>query len=451
LDAGRFSCCGDRGRRDADARAAGRARLTVLPLAKRLKAEYSPTVQPVVARVPRLVAAIALLALFAFAAGCSAQSPRTPVDPTADVDGVPGALPVRFHFSYRDSYRGWPLWPLHRQHPIRSSFLDPRGIDERGWGNYHFGVDISVDDQHPVPGAPRGFSHRVFAIESGEASDVQGAPQYHCSERRLLVGHFAYWHVSPTVALGEHVQAGTQIGWSCLGEWHVHVSEWTLFRGHRVWVNPLHAGGKIAPYRDTARPIVSRLSFFSAPTHGGPAEAAVDTRQRLRRLTPSWLYGPVELRAMIGDPQSFWGFIRRHPRWMTLVHPDRVAVVIRTEETHTTVLRRVSFQSDQLPSTPYLVHYAPGTVETKPIPECLASPPRTRCAGRYWFRPFSRFQQEFWDTRNVADGTYDVTVRAWDLKGNEGSATTRVVVANRSPASEAARKDGDSAAASRLR
>ena len=52
----------------------------------------------------------------------------------------------------------------------------------------------------------------------------------------------------PTVALWAHVRAGQQIGWTCIGEWHVHVSEWRKSGRGRVWLNPLHAGGKIAPF-----------------------------------------------------------------------------------------------------------------------------------------------------------------------------------------------------------
>lgn len=351
---------------------------------------------------------LGLLVLLALASGCGgARTQRAGVGGTA---GVPGALPVGFRFTYRDSYRGWPLWPLHHQHPIRSSFLDPRPSSDTMGGGYHFGIDISVDDAHPEPWAPRGFSHEVYAVESGEARDVLGTPRHHsCSSRRVSIGHFDYWHVSPIVEPGQHVEAGEVIGWSCLGEWHVHLAEWTRVDGQRIWVNPLHAGGKIAPYADTAAPVVRRLRFSGAATQ---------------------LHGRVELRAEIGDPQSYWGFLARHRRLETVFHPYRVTVSIRSRATHAVVLRRLAFVSDQLPSTPYGVHYAPGTVENRTIPQCRAAPPSTTCAGTYWFRPLSSFHRELWDTESVSDGAYDVTVRAWDLKGNEGSRTIRVVVAN---------------------
>jgi hypothetical protein len=138
---------------------------------------------------------------------------------------IPGALPPGYRNNYSDSYRGWPVAPLHRQHPIRGSFLDPRGQDENGLAGYHFGIDVNVDDRHPERGAPPGLSHRVYAVGGGLAAGVRGSP-HTCPNRRIDVGHFAYWHVSPVVAAGTRIKPGQLIGWTCLGEWHVHLSEW---------------------------------------------------------------------------------------------------------------------------------------------------------------------------------------------------------------------------------
>jgi hypothetical protein len=102
--------------------------------------------------------------------------------------------------------------------------------------------------------------------------------------------------------------------------------------------------------------------------------------------------------------------------------------VIESRSTETAVLRRIAFQSDQLPQTPYLVHYAPGTVEDGSFRDCRRS--RRHCSGTYWFRPFSRFRQEFWDTTTVANGAYVVTVSAWDMRGNKGSSSVLVGVEN---------------------
>jgi hypothetical protein len=341
---------------------------------------------------------------------------------------IPGALPPSFQPVYNDNYHGWPVWPLHAQHPIRGSFLDPRGIDENGLAGYHFGIDVNVNDAHPEVGAPAGFSHRVYAMESGIVQVVRGAPHV-CGNRRLEVGHFSYWHVSPTVRLGQAVRAGTPIGWTCIGEWHVHVSEWQRVGGKRVWVNPLLATGKFAPYVDTEPPIVSGVRFFSPPQTRWDPDTSLRGLDSAAPLAPTRLHGLVELRAQIEDGQSFWGFLGHNPGLETPHHPYRVAVEIRARSGRV-VLQRISFQSDQLPVTPYLVHYAPGSVQNGSMDECINAPQGGSCPGTYWFRPFSRERLEYWNTHTVPNGSYDVTVVAWDLKGNVGTLSVPVVVAH---------------------
>ena len=226
--------------------------------------------------------------------------------------GIPGALPLRFRYVYGDAYRGWPINPKHSQHPVRGSFLDPRGKDDTGLSGYHFGIDVSVDDAHPEPGAPALLSHRVYAVESGRVGASANDLARPCLDRRLEIGHFAYWHVSPSVRSGQQVRAGQQIGWSCLGVWHVHLSEWQSYRGRRVWVNPLHHGGRLAPYTDTAPPTVNALTFNTPPSTPWLPTSSLVQADTSRQLAPADLHGLVELRANIADPQSFLGFLNRN-------------------------------------------------------------------------------------------------------------------------------------------
>jgi hypothetical protein len=213
--------------------------------------------------------------------------------PAASAFGPAGALPPH-QFRYADSYRGWPVAPTHRQHPIRGGFLDPR-YPERV---YHWGIDINVRDDRPERGAPPGRTHRVYAVEGGVVRYRRGAGTP-CLHRRVELGHFSYWHVDPTVRSGEAVRPGEMIGWTCRGAWHVHLGEWAVVRGHRVWVNPLHRGGKIAPYADTANPVASGISFYT------PAEPpAFGTRLDANRLA-----GVIDARASVSDPQSFRGWM----------------------------------------------------------------------------------------------------------------------------------------------
>lgn len=350
--------------------------------------------------------------------------------PSGPVYGrIPGALPPGFHYAYNSAYTGWPVTPLHMQHPVRGSFLDPRGVDDTGTSGYHFGIDVSVDDRHPDHGSPQGLSHAVYAIEPGVVDRPSRDLVRACISRRLEVGHFAYWHVSPTVPQGQHIQAGQQIGWSCLGVWHVHISEWQRYRNIRIWVNPLHKGGRLVPYVDTAAPVVGAFVFRTPPrTEWSPAKtlAQPDTS---RQLEPTALHGLVELRANVADPQSFFGFLADNPAWPTEFSPYRLTVKVTSLATGT-ILRHTSFQADQLPQTPYVVHYAPRTIEDENMKECVGPPQHPRCTGSYWFRPFSQFTHQYWDTRTVPNGSYSVAVIAYDLAGNNGSRTETIVVKN---------------------
>jgi hypothetical protein len=382
--------------------------------------------------LPMLAAAVALADISSAAGVHHARSNAGSVAPTPNgpvYDGVPGALPGSFHAVYNDGYHGWPIRPLHSEHPVRGSFLDPRGKDDTGLSGYHFGIDISVDERHPEAGAPGSFSQRVYAVESGVASVRASTFASRCFNRRVEVGHFAYWHVSPTVTAGQRVKAGQPIGWSCRGAWHIHLSEWQRFRGRRVWVNPLRGGGPLSPYTDSARPRIGKLTFYTPPSRPWRPTTSLVSPDSSLRVPSNALHGPVELRATINDPQSFLGFLARKRAWPTAFTPYRVAVRIQARNGRV-VMDRISFQADQLPQTPYIVHYAPGTVEDDNMKECVGPPALAKCSGMYRFRPFSRFREEFWDTSAVPNGIYRVTIIAFDLRGNRGARGITVTVKN---------------------
>ena len=376
-------------------------------------------------------ALVAVIVLLGSPSHAASGAPAFAPTPTSPVYGnISGALPPNFHYVYNDTYRGWPINPKHAEHPVRGSFLDPRGKDDAGLSGYHFGIDVSVDDRRPEAGAPVLLSHRVYAVESGRASVNANTKTLTCLNRRLGVGHFAYWHVSPTVTNGQRVQAGQQIGWSCKGVWHVHLSEWQLFRGKRVWVNPLHHGSKLAPYTDTIPPVVNALVFVTPPARPWHPTVSLAGLDASTVLQGNHLHGLVELRANIADVESFLGFLTDNPAWPTAFTPYRVTVTIRSAKTGSTIMNRVSFQADQLPQTPYIVHYAPGTIEDDNMQECVGPPALKKCAGTYWFRPFSRFHEEYWDTHTTPNGPYWVTVNAYDLAGDVGSRSVLVRVRN---------------------
>ena len=170
---------------------------------------------------------------------------------------IPGRLEA--FQSYNDSYSGWPVTPVKRQHPIRGSFLDPRPDRRRG-AIYHEGVDIAVRDDRPELGAPRGRTHRVFAIEGGRVREAtpRGIRGF------ARIGHFGYGHIEAAVEPGEMVQPAQFIGWTWQGSWHVHLSEFVFTNdGRRLIVNPLRRGGKLRPYVDRAKPVVHEIRFYA--------------------------------------------------------------------------------------------------------------------------------------------------------------------------------------------
>ena len=78
---------------------------------------------------------------------------------------------------YNDAFRGWPVRPHDRQHPIRGSFLDPRPDPALG-AVYHTGVDIAVRDDRPERAAPRDArigSTRSKVVSSRRQRHVESA------------------------------------------------------------------------------------------------------------------------------------------------------------------------------------------------------------------------------------------------------------------------------------
>jgi hypothetical protein len=175
---------------------------------------------------------------------------------------------------------------------------------------------------------------------------------------------------------------------------------------------------------------VNALVFVTPLARSWQPTKSLAQQDTATRLSSGRLHGLVELRANIGDPQSFLGFLADNRAWPTVFTPYRVSVTIRARRSGKTIMRRTSFQADQLPQTPYIVHYAPGTVEDDNMQECVGPPQRPACAGTYWFRPFSQFGHEYWNTRATPNGFYDVTVRAEDLTGNATTRTVTVSVRN---------------------
>jgi hypothetical protein len=135
---------------------------------------------------------------------------------------------------------GWPLKPFHEQHTIRS------GIDELRTSGFHVAEDIDA-----------GQGQAVYPIESGYVNiRYPGTPDVNVD-----VGHFYYWHITPSVHNGQYVTAyKTVLGHVIYNFKHVAFSEVT---GPERYINPLRPGGLLRPYSDTERPIIGTPHIYS--------------------------------------------------------------------------------------------------------------------------------------------------------------------------------------------
>ena len=335
---------------------------------------------------------------------------------------VPGKLDVAQ--VYNDAWRGWPVKPLHSQHPIRGSFLDPRPDPALG-AIYHDGIDVAVRDDRPEPGAPSGRTHRVYAIEGGPVflATRPGARGF------ARIGHFGYGHIDPVVLTGETVAPGQHIGWTCKGDWHVHLSEFVFTSGPPLVVNPLRPGGKVRPYVDEARPGIREIRFYTPATPAWsrrPTTSVARLPQAGTRLRRERLFGRVDVRVRVSDPQSFVGWFVELPWLAAPHHPFGLSVRIVDRATGRLVRRREAFRAEQVLDQPAGRHFAPGTEQNLPAGGCMQRHATIRCDGVYWFRLFPRF----WDTTRLPDGRYDVRVRASDAAGNVASASVEATIAN---------------------
>ena len=328
---------------------------------------------------------------------------------------------------------GWPVAPVTQQHPIRGSFLDPRPRTDGPL--YHTGVDISVRDDRPEPGHPPGRTHRVFALEAGVVWTPENVESASCQARLVRVGRFGYGHVDPvgSVARGERVEPGQPIGWTCAGQWHLHLSESELRDGEQVSVNPLRESRTLHPYVDTAPPVVSAIRFYA------PADVtwrnflgAVESWAEAKRLAPTALRGVVDIRAKVADPQSFRGWMRGKLARLKTDHvPYRLRLTIRRLLSRTPLVDRDVFVAEALSrhTPPFAAVYASGTLQNLSAFNCLRVRPGA-CDGSYWFHLNPRPDAVYWDTTAARKGDYELCVTAHDAVANRARSCVRVRVAN---------------------
>ena len=312
-----------------------------------------------------------------------------------------GAVPAKAATATPAGY-AWPVKPFDQAHPVRANFGDPRttftgtptavGLRSTGNFGYHFGIDISVPDGtavYPVrSGTARVFGgHNIARFDSGAGFATQ------------------YWHLVPAVHTGQRVVAfKTILGRVQKSFEHVHFAE----SASGAWVNPL-AAGHLTPYTDTKSPSVQGITFRAD-------DAAPD-------LLPEYVHGRVSIVAEASDQpsQSVPGLWRGLP-----VAPARITWRIERARDGKVVLpTRTAFDvTSSLPDpTTFWSHYARGTA---PNFSTFGVQRAWRLPGTYLYR----LAPTGFETRNLANGIYDVVVTAEDVAGNKGSAHQVFIVRN---------------------
>lgn len=247
---------------------------------------------------------------------------------------------------------------------------------------YHWPVK-PFDRQHPIRGAfddPRagGSFHfgvdisapdgtKVYAVAPGTVFRYSDA----VAVRRPGGREFSYWHVRATVAEHTYVTAGEEIGVIRRGFGHVHFAE---FNG-KTYVNPLRRGG-LTPFVDHTAPVVGPVDIRYAH---GKIEATVEAYDAPPEAPP-WPW-----QTALWTPSLI--------RWR-LVGAGRVVVP------WTIAVDSATYH----PKRMFSRVFAPGTHQNFPG------------------RP-GRFV--FWLTHGMrlADGSYDLEVRASDTRGNVGTSS----------------------------
>ena len=274
---------------------------------------------------------------------------------------------------------GWPVKPFFGQHPVRGSFGDPRILGKSH--SFHFGVDVSCPNGTPV-----------YATVSGCAYVYPGHPETVSVKADDGVRTFGYWHIRPSIRNGQRVTAYRTVIGTVLAPWeHVHFAE----QRKGVYVNPLRAGG-MGPYRDTTVPMVRSFTVETGSTarRATTAHGRVDLVVEAYDRTPISISGPWHDKPL-SPARLEWRLVGR----------DGAVKGWRTA---------VDFRMVYPPNERWSETYASRTRQNKKI----------------WDARYRFYLVHDLNTRTLADGRYRVEVRATDIRGNAGTETFTLTVAN---------------------
>lgn len=314
--------------------------------------------------------------------------------------------------TYADDYRGWPTAPKQQAHGVYGTFLNPTmawrdAMPEKTVG-YHTAIDVLVNDA--------AGHHPVFAVEGGRVHEAHighlappGKDPMPCGV--VGIRHFRYAHIIPEVEVGETVEPGQRIGHTCGGWWHVHLEEYVTVGGKRIAVNPMRPGGKLTPFVDTGKPVVKELRIYPKEAENDPTPTPLPL-DRVR--------GTVVPVALAHDLLP----LREWPKAPVVpLHVYRARIELKRGSE--VVLARRLFQVDSAPGPTWQHFFRPLTRRSAPIATCIEQRPKD-CTGRFWLRLWERG----WNTRQVPNGQYALTVTVEDTVGREASRTLRFRVAN---------------------
>jgi murein DD-endopeptidase MepM/ murein hydrolase activator NlpD len=321
----------------------------------------------------------------------SAHSPKN-VRQDAPVLGSRCDAPATGSLSYN-----YPVKPFKQQHPIRGYFGDPRTPSSKdsvyapgtpGPFNFHAGVDVVTTTGTPV-----------YPVVSGMASAGYDNVIVRSADGRV----FQYYHIWPQIRSGQYVSAyETVLGKTQPHFGHVHLTEITGGEVH----NPLDPG-HLEPYRDETVPVVDSVRF---------------TDSQGKKADPLRLKGSVGIAVDAHDMPALpivgdWPGLGVTPavvEWDLRALDGSVVIPLQTAR---------DFQQNEPSNEDFWQFYAAGTQQNK-YGENF--PERVWIIGRY----VVNLTPSGLETRTLANGTYELTVRVADTCNNRSSFSTSITISN---------------------
>ena len=119
-----------------------------------------------------------------------------------------------------------------------------------------------------VPNAERRRDERIASTRSRVGAVLRASPRGTRGSARI--GHFGYGHIDALVQAGDTVVAGQHIGWTCRGDWHLHLSEFIFTSGRSAGRQSLCARVESwSPTRTALDPRFTRFASTRLPLRRG--------------------------------------------------------------------------------------------------------------------------------------------------------------------------------------